>query len=522
MNLFQRNIELPGFPFDFRRLNSENYSVRYELRNQSWFDRFTTDAWYSYTSFTGDNGIQLNPFGGSTGEGSPIIPLPGYSKRTFTYNPLTPEEFGPRGFFPGLAIAVEGQAMTTGTRQMLSWGNVRDVEVMVGWDFRYLSQRNDEYDFFTGATGAGGLGFSNYPVPRSHSFARGIFTDTTMNVNERLIVKAGGRLDVVTTDIDSFKQGLTENQIRQALNNQAFDREFLLWNGYISSEYRVNEELSLLTGVGTAQRPGTLTELYGISPYSAQYQRSLHFFRGNPGLAPEQLLQADTGFRTNFEWFRAGASGYVSWVHNYITVQPDYNSLPPEVFNLSPNDPPPGPGTIRDSMGFTFVNTNLAFLTGFEAYAEVAVLPWLTGYALTSYVRGTDLSRGDRVTQEQIDGGLFASRPDSEPLPSIVPLDNRVGFRIHEEGDQPRWSLDLGARIVGAQNRVATSIGELPTSSFTVYNVRGNWQVNETWNISGGIENVFDRFYREHLDIITGAGVFQPGRNYYVVVEMRF
>ncbi|HQR42619.1 MAG TPA: TonB-dependent receptor, partial [Gemmatales bacterium] len=91
-----------------------------------------------------------------------------------------------------------------------------------------------------------------------------------------------------------------------------------------------------------------------------------------------------------------------------------------------------------------------------------------------------------------------------------------------ETSDQPRWTVDLGARIVVSQNRVATSLGEIPTPGFTVYNVRGNWRINDTWAISGGIENVFDRFYREHLDIITGAGVYQPGRNFYAVVEMRF
>ncbi|MFO0812300.1 MAG: TonB-dependent receptor [Gemmatales bacterium] len=526
MNLVQRNVELPGFPFDFRRLQSDNFTVRHELRNQTWFDKLTTDAWYNYTQFTGDNGIQANPNynpgPGSEGGGSPIIPLPGYSKRGWTYNPLTTREFGDEGFFPGLAIAVSGQTMTTGVRQMMSWGNTKDIEFMVGWDLRYLSQRNDEYDFFTANTGAGGLGFTNYPVPRSHNLARGIFSDTTMNVSDRFVVKMGGRLDVVNTDIDSFDQGLTENQIRQALDNQAFNREFVLWNGYISSEYKLSKELSVLSGLGTGQRPGTLTELYGISPYSAQFQRSLHFFRGNPGLAPEQLFQADAGFRTDGEWFRAGVTGYVSWVRNYITVQPDYNSLPPEVYQLTGQDPPPAPGTIRDSMGFTFVNTNLAFLTGFEAYTEINVLPWLTGYALSSYVQGTDLTRGDRVTPEQIAGGLFPSVPDNEPLPGIVPLDNRVGIRIHETSDQPRWTVDLGARIVVSQNRVATSLGEIPTPGFTVYNVRGNWRINDTWAISGGIENVFDRFYREHLDIITGAGVYQPGRNFYAVVEMRF
>ena len=75
MNLDQRNVELPGFPFDFRRLQSDNFTLRYELRNQPWFDKMTIDAWYSHTTFTGDNGIQANPFfnpGAGSESGSPI------------------------------------------------------------------------------------------------------------------------------------------------------------------------------------------------------------------------------------------------------------------------------------------------------------------------------------------------------------------------------------------------------------------------------------------------------------------
>ncbi len=516
LNLFQRNVEIPGFPFDFRRLQSESYSIRYDLKNQSWFDHHTTDIWYAYTHFTGDNGIIVN---NNPSGGPPLLPLPGYGKRLFYYDPLTNQRDEGR-FFPNLAISVDGGAMTTGIRQMIGWGNAKEVEWNIGWDLRYLSQRNDEYDFLTQVTGS--TGFANYPVPRSHALARGLFTDTMVNVSENLIVKGGARMDIVNVDVDAFNQGLTENQIRQALGNDNLNNEFLLWNGYLSSEYKLSSNVSVLAGVGTGQRPPTLTELYAISPYSAQIQRTFHFFRGNPGLAPEQLLQLDTGIRSDFEWFRAGASGYLSWVHNYITFQPDYVTLPPEVSQLTPNDPPPGPGTIRDSMGFTYVNTDLAFLAGFEAYTEVTVLPWLTGYAVTSYVQGTDLSRGDRVTQAQIDGGLFSSVPDSEPLPSIVPMDSRLGVRVHETSLTPRWALDFSARLVRQQTRVAASLGELPTGSFTVFDFRAYWQLNDRWTVHGGVENLLDRFYQEHLDIRTGRGVYQPGRNFYVVAEVRF
>jgi iron complex outermembrane recepter protein len=524
VNLVQRNLELPGMPFDFRRLESQSYSVRHELKDCcSVFDRLTTDAWYAYTHFTGDNGIRINPNfdpGGSGEGGPPLLPLPGYGKRTFYYDPVSsPFEEG-RGFFPNLAIAVNGGAMTTGFRQIVTWGSPKSFEFNLGWDFRYLSQRNDEYDFFTSDVGS--TGFTNYPVPRSHQMNRGLFADSTAQVSESLIVKTGARMDVTNVDVDSFKQGLTENQIRQALGNDNLNNEYLLWNGYVSSEYKLNKETAILAGVGTGQRPASLTELYAISPYSAQIQRTFHFFRGNPGLAPEQALQIDTGFRSDFEWFRAGVSGYMCWIHNYITYQPLYNTLPPEVSEFTPNDGPVLPGNNRDSLEFRYINTDLALLSGFEAYGEVTLVPWLTSYASASYVRGTDLSRGDRVTPDQIAGGLFPSVPDSEPLPSIVPLETRLGVRIHETSPNPRWSVDFSARHVSEQERVAASLGEEPTGAFTVYDVRGYWRVNDRWSFNAGVENVFDKFYREHLDIRTGRGVFQPGRSYYVVAEMRF
>jgi outer membrane receptor protein involved in Fe transport len=532
MNLEQRNVEIPGFPFDFRRLESQSYSARYECRDQCYFDKLTTDVWYAYTHFTGDNGITVGPNGTQ-------IPLPYYGKRIFYYNPLInpslppprPDSEEPQFAFPFLAISVDGGSMTTGIRQIITWGHPKDFEFNLGWDWRLLSQRDDEYDFLTATTAI--TGFTNYPIPRSHALSRGLFADAVAQPNENLTIKSGVRMDITDVDVDSFDQGLTENQVRQALGNDNLNHEYLLWNGYVSSEYKLGKQVSWLAGIGTGQRPPSLTELYAISPYMAEIQRTFNFFRGDPNLAPEQNLQLDMGFKSDFEWIRMGASGYVSWIHNYITYQPNYNVLPKEVSQFTQQDGQPAPGNNRDSLPFTFANTDLALLTGFEAYTEVNVMPWLTAYATASYVYGTDLSRGDRVTPDQIDHpdpnnpsviipGLFHTRPDSEPLPSIVPFEARLGIRVHETSSNPRWTIDFSARHDASQNRVAASLGEEPTGPFTVFDLRGYWQINERWSLNGGIENLFDKFYHEHLDIITGRGVWQPGRNYYVVAEMKF
>jgi outer membrane receptor protein involved in Fe transport len=40
--------------------------------------------------------------------------------------------------------------------------------------------------------------------------------------------------------------------------------------------------------------------------------------------------------------------------------------------------------------------------------------------------------------------------------------------------------------------------------------------------LTAGVENLFNRFYREHLDLRTGVGVYEPGLNGYFGVEMRY
>lgn len=100
----------------------------------------------------------------------------------------------------------------------------------------------------------------------------------------------------------------------------------------------MNNELSLLSGAGTGQRPGSLTELYSLSPYSAQLQRSLHFFRGNPGLAPEQLLQADTGRPTSSGSVPVRPGTFPGFTTTSRINPNTRSSSPPEVYNLTPTD----------------------------------------------------------------------------------------------------------------------------------------------------------------------------------------
>ncbi len=82
--------------------------------------------------------------------------------------------------------------------------------------------------------------------------------------------------------------------------------------------------------------------------------------------------------------------------------------------------------------------------------------------------------------------------------------------------------MEFTARIVADQNEVATSLDEQRTGGFTVFNIRGFWQVHKQVLLTAGVDNLTDRNYQESLDLRTGLGVYQPGINFFVGMRVSY
>lgn len=467
MYVLQQHVELPGLVTDIDRLQTNAFNVRYTLVNQDYFDEFLAESWYNYTHFRGSS--------------------------------LNAEKWGQIPFLsPNLNVIItDAGLMSTGFREEVTWGHNHGPQLTAGIDLRYLSQRLNEFDSGIVEDGLPQDGsFTNFPVPRSHSVDPGLYVDTVLPVTDCFVVKAGARFDVVQTDIDHTAPTVTEVDQVNTLGTNRFDRDFVLWSAYVTSEYKVCDSWTLMAGFGAAQRPPTLTELYGELPFIAAVQEGLSFVRGNPNLRPERLWQADLGAKVNYEWMRAGVNGFAGWVNDYITF-----------------DRTRGPGSTI--VGLDYVNTDLAFFLGGELYGEVDLCDFATPFITLSYVEARDETRNDRVAN-----GLGFTTA-KEALPGIPPMDTRLGIRFHEPSRAPRWAVEFTARIVDTQDLVASSLGEQTTPHFTVFDLRSYWQCTESLTLTAGIENIDNRFYREHLDLRTGLGVFQPGRNVYMGMEWR-
>ena len=124
-------------------------------------------------------------------------------------------------------------------------------------------------------------------------------------------------------------------------------------------------------------------------------------------------------------------------------------------------------------------------------------------FATLSFVEGWDQARG-------------------EALPGIPPLSTRVGLRFHEPGQNPRWGVEYFVRMVAPQSLFAASLGEDRTPGFAVHNLRAYWQAREGLLLLAGVENIGNLQYREHLDLRTGSGTFQPGINFYFGVKATY
>ncbi len=179
------------------------------------------------------------------------------------------------------------------------------------------------------------------------------------------------------------------------------------------------------------------------------------------------------------------------------------------------------------------MNTERSTLFGFEADAEWSLSDSVELFGQISYVEGTDHTRnGDFATlqaqslplspSERIAGqprGAFSgvNGGDEEPLPGIAPLQSTLGIRLNGELGESPFIIEVAARIVDNQSRVASSLLETGTPGFTVWDTRGVLQVTDSVTAFAGVENFTDKNYREHFDFRSqgGQSVRQPGVNFY-------
>ena len=494
----QTDVELAGQAFDLDNLKADAFETTWSSENVDWADRLEVEGWYNDTRVQG-----------------------------------SAQRSGKRRTFPFLDVlqftgTTDIRSVSTGARTAATWEHSDDHRTRAGVDVRVVRQELDEIT-------SGQFGFSiftdaNSPIPRSASVNPGLFIEHTQQTGAGTQITYGARADIVTAEVlDPNSQlqnvGTSGIPLSAILGTDEFDQSFGLWSTFITAEHPVDEHWTIRGGAGYGMRPPSLTELYVAESFMFLLQSGLNTVTGDPRLDAERQLQIDLGLDYVDDQFSLSGNIFHAWVHDRITFE-----------NLSVRRGPPF-GQIEQT-NLKYVNTERSTLLGFEANAEWRLTENLSLFGQMSYVEGTDHTRnGDFATlqaqagpltpSQQVAGqprGTFSgvSGGDEEPLPGIPPLESRLGVRLAGKAGEAPYSLELAARIVDDQDRVASSLVETPTPGFTVWDVRGILQPTESISVFAGFENFTDKNYREHFDFRsqTGQSVRQPGLNFYVGSEI--
>lgn len=478
LRLDQTDVEFPGLVYDLNYLVTDGYELKYSNFHPSLGGRIDSEVWYNQTRFEGD-----------TLKSGKDMQIP--SLRSVLYS-LSGSD--------GFAITdASGQSM--GYRSEVTFGHPGQRQSSFGVDLTHVRQRLNDIEPLLP------MDDNNFPIPPSYSVDGGLYVEDITPVNDAVTVTAGARVDFVSVNADSFVDGVPD-PVEDLLFTDNLHREYYLWSAFLTAEAQLTDAWSVNAGAGHGQRPPTLTELYSISSFIGSLQRGLTALEGDPYVKPEQLTQIDVGLNGTFDRVRVGAHGYYSWINDLITYD-----------LLSPAGGAGGLGGFPQTA--QFMNTDHAVIAGFETYGEADLRPWMTVFGTMSYIEGRDLSR-----DEESDFGSGFGRSDvsgrpHEPLPGIPPLETRLGLRIHDDSEVQNWGIEVSARIVDDQDRVAESLEEIETPGFTTYDVRAFKRAGQ-WLFTAGIENFTDKYYREHLDYRSGFGVYRPGINFYSGVEVTY
>jgi hemoglobin/transferrin/lactoferrin receptor protein len=317
------------------------------------------------------------------------------------------------------------------------------------------------------------------PLPDARFNSAGIYAQDNIGLlDNKMDVTLGSRYDFIWISNDKTLSPLYQ------INNGAFNYspagQIALWNAQKDQNksytyslgvlYSLANDLKLTFNAAHSFRSPSLEERY------QDVNQGNVISLGNPDLEPEKGYFLDAGLRLHQDNFRIDLSIFSNFMTDLVS---QIQSAP-------------------DTL--TMINVGKAFLYGFDVDADYNPSDSFVWYFKISYVRGRD-------TKDETD------------LSEIPPLNGTFGVKYNILS---RAELDLLAVVYDAQNRVAPS--ELPTPGYTYYNIYVN---SERYRVSGfdlsistGVENIFNKEYRNHLSTSRGFYSCEPGRNFFLKANL--
>jgi hemoglobin/transferrin/lactoferrin receptor protein len=335
------------------------------------------------------------------------------------------------------------------------------------------------------------------PIPESEYTSGGIFfQDEVMLFDSLIQVSFGGRYDLIhvhnkkTLDPTYLKMNgsLVEPPPNQRIT---FSEQSVInqsWSTNLGLLFNATNDLDFTLTLGRSFRSPSLEERYKFIDLGNKVRV------GDPNLEPESGYSVDVGFRLWKNDLNIRANLFLNKFSDLIVEK---NSQYVYEYTTGPEA-----GTTDTLPALINSNVDKSRLYGFDMKLEYKLFENAVLHGMIAYVRGEEIK-------------------NNANLPLIPPLNGRVGFKYHVPD---LLTLDLTSVMYDKQDKVAE--GETATDGYTLFDLSvysepisfngGNMK------FIGGVENIFDKAYQNHLSTNRGVIDYQPGRNFFVKMQIQF
>lgn len=308
----------------------------------------------------------------------------------------------------------------------------------------------------------------------------GIFVQDELSLTSNLDLTAGLRYTRAETKADRVRDPVTAAQIK--LSDE--------WNKTVGSArllYRAGPNMNIYGGISQGFRAPNLSDLtrYDIAQSGQQEVP-------NTSLKPERFISYEAGAKARSEKWSAELSAFYTAIDDMIMRYPTG-------------------AMVGSNYEVQKANIGAGFMQGIEARADYQLTPEWSLFSGIGYVKG----EVDTYTSS-------AQAKDREPMNKVQPLQGILGGRWN--GASQKYWAEVFVKAADRQDRLSPEdlrdTQRIPpdgTPGYTVFNIRGGWNVSDNVAVTAGIENIGDRDYRIH-----GSGTNEPGRNFTIALNAKF
>jgi hemoglobin/transferrin/lactoferrin receptor protein len=316
------------------------------------------------------------------------------------------------------------------------------------------------------------------PLPDSKFESIGFFAQDDIEVfKDKLRFSLGARVDRINiTGEETFNPlyeinngVINNNPTNQTIIWEKTDTDDISYSANLGVKYSVNTELDLTLSLGYSFRSPSLEERFQYIDLGSLVRL------GDPDLKPEKGYSTDFGLRYYGDDIKVVSSLFYNHITDIVVEKP---------------------GTFEGRNAQIKTNIGEARLYGFDFLINYNLYSDWLAYFTASFVKGDDIS-------------------EDTNLPQIPPLNGTLGLKL---SIVKNLSADFSTAIFAPQNDVST--GEISTPGYAVFNASLNFKnINFSsvrMQFFAGVENIFDKAYRNHLSTTRGGIKWEPGRNFYI------